>query len=291
MAVGNQVAKPIKDLIKQTKTISEGNFEAEVFTKRNDEIGQLAISFNEMTKNLKETTTSLDNLNTEIIVREEAEAALLKAARNWQTTFNASKDIIWVLNKDHEVIQSNLAAKDVFGKPIEDMIGMSCYSIVHKNQEPILDCPFERSKKSLQRESMELDIGENWFEVTTDPILNDDNKFNGAVHIIRDITDRKKIQHEIDFKQTELEKQFKKSEKQRIANLVILKDLNKSTKDLKSEISERKQTEELLKQRMTELEIFNNATVDREIMINDQRKEINELLLKLGKKVKYKIMV
>ena len=138
---------------------------------------------------------------------------------------------------------------------------------------------------------MELDIGEKWFEVTTDPILNDDNKFIGAVHIIRDITDRKKIQHEIDFKQTELEKQFKKSEKQRIANLVILKDLNKSTKDLKSEISERKQTEELLKQRMTELEIFNNATVDREIMINDQRKEINELLLKLGKKVKYKIMV
>ena len=45
---------------------------------------------------------------------------------------------------------------------------------------------------------------------------------------------------------TELEKQFRKSEKQRLANLVIMNDLNRITKNLKSEISERKKTEKEL---------------------------------------------
>jgi transcriptional regulator with GAF, ATPase, and Fis domain len=43
-----------------------------------------------------------------------------------------------------------------------------------------------------------------------------------------------------------LEKQLEKSEKNRIANLVILNDLNKMTRELKGEIRERKHTEEIL---------------------------------------------
>jgi len=57
-----------------------------------------------------------------------------------------------------------------------------------------------------------------------------------------------------------------------------------------SDITERKQAEELLAKRMTELEIFNDAAVDRELMINDLRKEINEMLIKQGKEALYDIV-
>jgi hypothetical protein len=56
------------------------------------------------------------------------------------------------------------------------------------------------------------------------------------------------------------------------------------------DITESKNIEEEIKNRMTELEIFNNSAVDREIMINDHRKEINELLKELGKDKKYEIV-
>ncbi|MDP8200660.1 MAG: PAS domain S-box protein, partial [Candidatus Tenebribacter burtonii] len=56
------------------------------------------------------------------------------------------------------------------------------------------------------------------------------------------------------------------------------------------DITEKKQAEKNLKQRMQDLEIFNDVAVDREIMINDHRKEINELLEKLGEKTKYEIV-
>ena len=52
---------------------------------------------------------------------------------------------------------------------------------------------------------------------------------------------------------------------------------------------ERKQAEEKLKKKMVELEIFHDAAVSREIVINESRKEINELLRKLGKEPKYEI--
>jgi PAS domain S-box-containing protein len=57
-----------------------------------------------------------------------------------------------------------------------------------------------------------------------------------------------------------------------------------------NEITERKKAEESLKHRMRELEIFNEASVNRELLINDHRKEINELLEKLGKKPKYRVV-
>ena len=56
------------------------------------------------------------------------------------------------------------------------------------------------------------------------------------------------------------------------------------------DITKRKLAEEKLKKRMRELEIFNESTVNREFMINELRAEINELLIKLGEKIKYKIV-
>ena len=56
-------------------------------------------------------------------------------------------------------------------------------------------------------------------------------------------------------------------------------------------ITERKQAEEELKIRMNELEIFNEATVGRELKMIELKKEINELLAKTGQKPKYEIIV
>lgn len=252
MIIGNRAAKPIKELIKQTLKISEGDFESKVLIKRTDEIGQLSMSFNNMARNLKETTTSLDNLNAETSERKKKEDALLTAAGRWKTTFNASNDVIWILNEEHIVVQSNEAAKEVFGLSLDSIIGKNCYSIVHKDNKPFTNCPIERSKKSLVRESMELQVGNSWFEVTVDPVLGEENSYNGAIHIIRDITERKKNETDIENKSQELQTLLNNSEKQRIANLVILNDLNITTKTLKSEVVERKKAEKQVQKELQE---------------------------------------
>ena len=72
---------------------------------------------------------------------------------------------------------------------------------------------------------------------------------------------------------------------------VRTRELTATNKKLQLEITERKQAEGVLKKRMNELEIFNDATVGRELKMLELKKEINELLEKSGQKPKYEIPV
>jgi len=70
---------------------------------------------------------------------------------------------------------------------------------------------------------------------------------NHVLGFVIDITDRILTDKEIKSKSIELEIQFEKSEKQRIATLVVMNDLNENTKELKEEIIERKRAEQIQK--------------------------------------------
>jgi PAS domain S-box-containing protein len=77
------------------------------------------------------------------------------------------------------------------------MIGKHCWEVVHGTTQPIHECPLLRVKKSLSRESVELQIGRRWFAVSVDPILDDIRKISGFVHIVSDITGRKQAEEEL----------------------------------------------------------------------------------------------
>ncbi|MEA3476316.1 MAG: GAF domain-containing protein [Candidatus Cloacimonadota bacterium] len=57
-----------------------------------------------------------------------------------------------------------------------------------------------------------------------------------------------------------------------------------------SAVIERKQIEEALKKKNEELEAFNKLVIGRELRMIELKKEVNELLEKLGKEAKYKMV-
>ncbi|RJR22302.1 MAG: response regulator [Desulfobacteraceae bacterium] len=119
-----------------------------------------------------------------------------RLAREWRTTFDAVKDAIFVLDADQRILRCNRAAEKLFERPGEELLGKHCWEIVHGTAEPIPECPILRMRQSLQRETMDLSIGDRWFEVEVDPILDAKNRLTGAVNIISDITERKKAEKE-----------------------------------------------------------------------------------------------
>jgi two-component system, cell cycle sensor histidine kinase and response regulator CckA len=62
---------------------------------------------------------------------------------------------------------------------------------VHGASAPIPGCPMILTRQSKHRETMELPIGDRIFEITVDPLLDRQNQYLGAVHVISDITERK----------------------------------------------------------------------------------------------------
>ena len=77
--ISRSILKPMRRLMAATVKIGKGQLDSKVEVKSKDEIGILAASFNRMTDELKESTTSIENLNREIESRRKTEEALKRA--------------------------------------------------------------------------------------------------------------------------------------------------------------------------------------------------------------------
>jgi len=143
------------------------------------------VSYEDLKEELDRAQVALEALRAE-------PADLLE--RQWQTTIDSVKDAVWIVDAEQRVMRSNAAAERIFGLPNERMLGRHCWDIVHGTTEPIPECPLLRAVHSLEREIMELSMGEGWFEVTIDPIQDSSGAYSGAVHTVSDITERKRVE-------------------------------------------------------------------------------------------------
>ncbi|NOR83047.1 MAG: PAS domain S-box protein, partial [Ardenticatenales bacterium] len=132
-----------------------------------------------------------------------------QGAREWQNTFDATNDAIWTVGQDQRILRCNETAERLFQRPPSEMIGKHCWEIVHGTTQPIPECPLLRARDSLRRETTELQIGEGWYQVTVDPILDETGGYAGAVHIVSDITERVRVEKALRLSQARHEQASK----------------------------------------------------------------------------------
>ncbi len=120
--------------------------------------------------------------------KAKAETKIRRSAREWQTTFDSVNDAISLINMEGKILQCNKAMASLLNKPVHEVMGSTCWELVHKTSEPIEGCPFIRMRETYQRETMRLPSGDQMLQVTVDPVLGEDGDLISAVHIISDIT-------------------------------------------------------------------------------------------------------
>jgi PAS domain S-box-containing protein len=120
-----------------------------------------------------------------------AEEKLKLAASDWQTTFDSSKDAIWIMDKENLILRANKTSENLFNTQKGGLIGKHCWEVVHGTCEPLKNCPVANTKQSLSRETGELMIGSRWYEIILDPIIDESGEYNGAVHLVYDITENR----------------------------------------------------------------------------------------------------
>ncbi|MHC4113837.1 MAG: sensor histidine kinase [Planctomycetota bacterium] len=96
--ISKVITGPIHRLHKGTEIIGQGDMEYKVGTNAKDEIGQLSRAFDQMTSDLKNTTTSIDNLNREIARREQTEKELEISNRDLAETVKKLEEVNCKLN-------------------------------------------------------------------------------------------------------------------------------------------------------------------------------------------------
>ena len=127
----------------------------------------------------------------DITSRKIAEEKLSQAETNWKETFNAISDQICLLESDGSIIQCNESMLKNIGATEDTIKGRKCFELMHGTKTFLDDCPYSKMMKSKKREINELKMDGKYFSVSVDPIVDANGKISGAVHIIRDITDRK----------------------------------------------------------------------------------------------------
>lgn len=117
----------------------------------------------------------------------------------WEKTFDAVSDSILIINHDFKITQANIAVTRLLERPLDEIIGRTCWEVVHNMRKPPSQCPLKKACKSKQHEETELYVPEKrlWLHVSVSPILDESGNFNSAVHIIRDITRQKQAEQVI----------------------------------------------------------------------------------------------
>jgi PAS domain S-box-containing protein len=140
--------------------------------------------------------TRLEQVSHELTMHKNVDDELDKAWREWETTFDATKDSIILTDNEFRIIQANLAVSRLFDRPLDQIVGKTCWQLVHGTDRPPKDCPLEKAKATKKHVEIELHLPQNgiWVADSVDPVFDQQGSLTGAVHIIRDITERKQVE-------------------------------------------------------------------------------------------------
>lgn len=124
--IANSITNPIRALTKKAKAMAKGNFNQSVEVKSDDEIGELGLMFNFLTKELRETIGKMD---------------LEKSKLN--TIFNYMAEGVIAIDRNNKLIHANSIAKKILNISEKDfnreinLKSINLYNIDYKNEETL----------------------------------------------------------------------------------------------------------------------------------------------------------
>jgi len=125
--VNRSIARPIAKLEKDIRIIGSGNLDHKVGATATDEIGQLSRAFDKMTEDLKETTTSIVELNKEIDERKEAETALRESEKRARQYLDISGVAFVALDNEGNITLINQRGLEILGYREKELLGKNWF--------------------------------------------------------------------------------------------------------------------------------------------------------------------
>lgn len=152
--------------------------------------------------------THVLTISRDITERKRAEEKIRQAEKEWRDSFNSLGDAMIVVDTNFVIERVNKAAEELVGKPKEEIIGMKCYNVFHNIDNPARNCPLKKSLKTKKVETVERyeqKFG-RYFSGKSSPILDENGEIIKSVYLMRDITERKRAEKELEKYTKELER-------------------------------------------------------------------------------------
>jgi PAS domain S-box-containing protein len=132
-------------------------------------------------------------INSVLRARRAADSARAMA-REWQATFDAISDGVAVVDENGRIRRSNESLAEILGRPVAELIGAEVSRLWEnlraKNQ------PFAGSIEKPRRQTAEFEYRGKRLHVVVDPMFDELGAAIGAVYIVSDITEKRRLEEQ-----------------------------------------------------------------------------------------------
>lgn len=122
-----------------------------------------------------------------------------EAEQELENIFESISDLVYINNSDYTIRKVNRAVLEKVGKSLKDVIGKKCYEIFHGMTEPWEKCPHYKTLVTNKPSIGEVEdpyLG-GTFLISSSPIFDISGKISGTVHIVRDVTEIKRLREKV----------------------------------------------------------------------------------------------
>ena len=194
------VANPIINLNTAAKSIAQGKWIQPVYLDRDDEIGELTQSFNQMAAQLQDSFSSLEK---QIAEQKKIEDALRESEEKFRLIIENANEGIVLFDHNGTILEVNLSAAGFAKIPREDLLNKNVSKLmgelkfaIESAQKALKDCIEGRPIIGMQTKIVAKDGIERIIRGNLMPVRKDE-EIIGVSMVVEDITDSVKAAEEM----------------------------------------------------------------------------------------------
>ncbi len=135
-------------------------------------------------------------LEKELAGRTRVEAALRRSNENWGNTFNAITDMVFVLSREHDILEVNHAGCLALARPREEILGKKCFELMHGRSFPIAGCPCLQSIAERRPCMGEYEENGRYYSLVAWPTMDEHGEVVSLAQVVRDVTQDRQAETE-----------------------------------------------------------------------------------------------
>jgi PAS domain S-box-containing protein len=129
----------------------------------------------------------------DITERKKIEEKIINAKKEWEDTFDAITELIFLHDSDGKILRANRAYEQMAGMSLAELVGRPFYEIFPKTDSPDDLCKEAVNCGMAATKEITIDSLGKTFSVRMYPKLDGEGNYLYSVHVMLDITERKKV--------------------------------------------------------------------------------------------------
>jgi two-component system NtrC family sensor kinase len=126
-------------------------------------------------------------------------AEVVKGKKEWEATFDAISDCLFIYDKNYTILRANKATAESLGTTPDKLVGRKCYAVLHNCSQPCSGCPTAEALKTKGIAFAEMDFGPGTgvYHIWTYPILDEKGAIRAIVEYRKDVTEQKLMEEQL----------------------------------------------------------------------------------------------